>query len=88
MEIVVVGVNHKAAPVGVREMLAFTPAQMDSALSALHARTDECVLLSTCNRTEIYAVVPSAEEGRQEIMSFLSGFHRFPADHFTPFLSL
>lgn len=86
MEILVVGVNHKAAPVAVREMLAFTPAQMDSALSALHERIPECVLLNTCNRTEIYAVVPSAEEGRQEIMDFLSEFHRFPGRHFTPFL--
>ena len=86
MEILVVGVNHKAAPVAVREMLAFTPAQMDSALSALNERTAECVLLSTCNRTEIYAVVPTAEEGRQEIMAFLSQFHRFPENHFTPFL--
>ncbi|HEX9014605.1 MAG TPA: glutamyl-tRNA reductase [Chloroflexota bacterium] len=86
MEIIVVGVNHKAAPVAVREMLAFTPAQMDAALLSLHERIPECVLLSTCNRTEIYAVVPSAEEGQQQITSFLTGFHRFPSNHFVPFL--
>ncbi len=91
MEIVVVGVNHQAAPVAVREMLAFTPSQMDSALSALHERTAEGVLLSTCNRTEIYAVVPSAEDGLREIMGFLGDFHggRFHGahpEHMTRFL--
>jgi len=86
MEIVVVGVNHKAAPVAVREMLAFTPSQTDSALSALHERTTECVLLSTCNRTEMYAVAPSAEDGQREIMGFLARFHRFPSDRFLPYL--
>ncbi len=86
MEIIVVGVNHKAAPVAVREMLAFTPVQMEAALAALHATTTEGILLSTCNRTEIYAVVPSAEEGRKQIMDFLAGFHRAPVDRFTPYL--
>ncbi len=86
MEIVVVGVNHKAAPVAVREMLAFTPVQMEAALQALQEQTSESVLLSTCNRTEIYAAVPTAEDGVQRIVRFLTGFHRCPAERFTPFL--
>lgn len=86
MEIIVVGVNHKAAPVAVREMLAFTPVQMEAALAALHKTTTEGILLSTCNRTEIYAVVPSAEEGRKQIMDFLAGFHRASVERFTPYL--
>lgn len=86
MEIVVVGVNHSGAPVAVREMLAFTPTQVEGALSSLHKTLSECVLLSTCNRTEVYAVAPSAEEGRKRIAVFLASFHRFPPDHFAPFL--
>lgn len=86
MEIVVVGVNHKAAPVQVREHLAFTPAQMESALAALREKTMEAVLLSTCNRTEIYAVAPSAEAGAREVAEFLADFHAVPAERFTPFL--
>jgi len=86
MEIVVVGVNHKLAPVQVREHLAFTPAQMEPALSALRAKTMEAVLLSTCNRTEIYAVVPSADSGVRDITTFLSDFHAVSADRFSPFL--
>lgn len=86
MEIVVVGVNHRAAPVAVREMLAFIPAQMEAALEALREQTSESVLLSTCNRTEIYAVVPSAEDGARQIAGFLAGFHHFPAERFTPYL--
>jgi glutamyl-tRNA reductase len=86
MEIIVVGVNHKAAPVAVREMLAFTPVQMEAAMAALREATTEGVLLSTCNRTEIYAVVPSAEEGRRQIMDFLAGFHGAPVARFTPYL--
>ncbi len=86
MEIVVVGVNHKAAPVQVREHLAFTPSQMEAALAALREKTPEAVILSTCNRTEIYAVVPSAEAGVIEITSFLADFHGSPSARFAPYL--
>jgi glutamyl-tRNA reductase len=86
MEIVVVGVNHKVAPVQVREHLAFTPAQMESALAALREKTMEAVLLSTCNRTEIYAVVPSTESGVREVTNFLADFHAVPAERFAPYL--
>ncbi len=86
MEIVVVGVNHRAAPVAVREHLAFSPAQMDVALAHLRERTVEGAIVSTCNRTEIYAVVPSGNVGGDEIMAFLAGFHRVDVARFAPFL--
>lgn len=86
MEIVVVGVNHKAAPVAVREHLAFTPALMEAALMGLREKTAEGVVLSTCNRTEIYAVVPSAETGSSEIVAFLAAFHGLAAERFAPYL--
>lgn len=86
MEIVLVGLNHKMAPVAVREKVAFTPACMEAALGALHARTPEGVILSTCNRIEIYVAAPSAEAGVKEITAFLSGFHRLSPDFLTPYL--
>ena len=56
MEIFVLGLNHKTAPVSVRERLAFDADAAAGALKALKARfTDaEFVLLSTCNRVELY----------------------------------
>lgn len=86
MDIIAVGVNHRDAPVVVREHLAFTSAQMDAALTTLASTMQESVLLSTCNRTEIYAVDDSAEDGRDKIVRFLSGFHRVPIERFSPYL--
>ena len=51
------GLNHQTAPLSVREKLAFDPAQLDRALAALRALpgVGEAAVLSTCNRTEVYA---------------------------------
>lgn len=58
MPIYVFGMNHQSAPLAVRERVAFTPEQLPSALAALRqeAGMAEAVILSTCNRTEVYAV--------------------------------
>jgi len=54
--LLVLGLNHKTAPLDLRERLAFSPEQRKAALLALGARFDRCeaVLLSTCNRVELY----------------------------------
>lgn len=57
MRLVVIGVNHKTAPVALRERLAFVGDDLMAALAALKAITDGCVIVSTCNRTEIYALL-------------------------------
>jgi glutamyl-tRNA reductase len=53
------GINHQTAPVDIREKLAFNRAELPAALQALDALPDveEAVLLSTCNRTEIYCAL-------------------------------
>jgi glutamyl-tRNA reductase len=53
-ELAVIGVNHRTAPVEVRERLALTPEALRRLLDALHAEPvfDEAVVISTCNRTE------------------------------------
>ncbi|OLF37569.1 glutamyl-tRNA reductase [Psychrobacter sp. Cmf 22.2] len=58
MRLVVIGVNHKTAPVALRERLAFVGDDVNIALEQLEAFTDGSVIVSTCNRTEIYALVP------------------------------
>ncbi len=63
MNIHCLGINHNTAPLALRETLAFTPHQLNASLARLGCGQDanrrlirECVILSTCNRVEIYAV--------------------------------
>lgn len=55
MQIVILGVNHESAPVAIRERLAIPESDLPIALRELHELVAECYLLSTCNRTELYA---------------------------------
>ena len=72
MHLVVIGVNHKTAPIGLRERLAVGRDELDSALADLtsNPRVDEACILSTCNRTEIYAVTASRSDD-EAIVDFL-----------------
>jgi glutamyl-tRNA reductase len=56
MNLVCIGLSHRTAPVEVREKVAFSAESTVEALRALEAEAGERVLLSTCNRTELYAV--------------------------------
>ena len=63
MPLVVVGINHRTAPLEVREKVVFDPAQLPEALRALASGgARENVIVSTCNRTELYCVVDTAGE--------------------------
>jgi len=77
MEIVVVGLSHKTAPVEVREKFSFAGDKLDRALQELIKidTISEGVILSTCNRVEIYANARNADEGRKSILDLFSGFH-------------
>ena len=57
MSLHVLGINHQTAPVALREKVAFAPDALAAALASLRAlpQVHEAVLLSTCNRTELYA---------------------------------
>ena len=75
MHIVVVGLNHKSAPIELRERLAFNREQLPEALSRLREELGlmEAAILSTCNRVEIYAGVPDADGGTvARVAEFLS----------------
>ncbi len=74
-QILVVGVNHRTAPVEVREQLAFPTQRVDGALQDLLTlpSVDEGVILSTCNRVEVVAVARDGHAGLAEIEDFLKG---------------
>src|ERR1700676_1584767 len=78
MEIVLVGLNHRTAPVEVRERVSFTTEQSRKPAEELRSRgiLQETLVLSTCNRSEIYGVPPeSSHECAPGLSSFLSEFH-------------
>jgi glutamyl-tRNA reductase len=83
MEIVLVGLNHRTAPVEVRERVSFTTEQAMRAGEELRARgiLEETLVLSTCNRSEVYGVPPeSSHECAPGLSSFLSEFHSVRPD--------
>lgn len=88
MHIIVVGINHKTAPVEIRERLTFDPSQLGDAMKRLKDKKSilENVILSTCNRTEIYAVVDQLHTGRYYIKEFLSEWFQIKQSDFSPFL--
>jgi glutamyl-tRNA reductase len=86
MSIWALGINHKTAPVSVREQVAFDPANMSRALTDLcaSAPVSEAVILSTCNRTEIYG---SSEEFRSEdVLQWLAAHHAIQEEDLAPVL--
>ncbi|MBM2804059.1 MAG: glutamyl-tRNA reductase [Deltaproteobacteria bacterium] len=73
-EIVIVGLNHRSAPIEVRESVAFENAYLRDALARLHnyPSIDEGVILSTCNRVEVVAAAADRRTAVNEISGFLS----------------
>ncbi|MDQ0287679.1 glutamyl-tRNA reductase [Desulfofundulus luciae] len=74
MLIIAVGVNHRTAPVEIRERLSFSDHSLETSLARLNSypAIEGCVILSTCNRTEIYAATRELDEGLNAIWDFLS----------------
>ncbi|MEO5954733.1 MAG: glutamyl-tRNA reductase [Nitrospiraceae bacterium] len=89
MHIVVVGLSHKTAPVEIREKLAIPESRMGEALArlCLYQGVREGILLSTCNRVEVYAVVDEIEAGYGRIQEFLADAHlSLSSEQLTPHL--
>jgi glutamyl-tRNA reductase len=85
MSIVICGLNHKSASVELRERLAFDAAQTAAALRQLRQMEHEAefVLLSTCNRVELYYAGPQdAQQIAGRLVAFLSGFHNVDPENF------
>jgi glutamyl-tRNA reductase len=77
MHLLVVGINHRTAPVELRERLDFQ-GRVEAALRALAVRgsTREAVVLSTCNRAELYAACDDVDSTRSDLVKFVSEFHQ------------
>jgi glutamyl-tRNA reductase len=72
MHIVVVGVDHTTAPIALRERLACSAHQISQVLTAARQICQECIILSTCNRIELYAICCDVQEGRVDLLNILS----------------
>jgi len=88
MHLFAFGINHKTAPVAIRERAAFAPEQLPLALHDItaHGGAAEATILSTCNRTEVYCQL-DAEDSRQAVQWFCD-FHRLPSHDIAPHLYL
>lgn len=93
MHILIVGLNHKAAPVEIREKVAIPDDTLAGALDQLVNHHDhqnsyvpEGVILSTCNRLEVCALVRDSSFGRRDICRFLSDFHGIVPEAFQDYL--
>ena len=86
MALLSLGINHQTAPVDIREKVAFAPEQMSRALRELQGMPaiNESVIVSTCNRTEIYCDTSSVDNGA--IAHWLSAYHGISAESLAPFI--
>lgn len=73
MELVCLGLNHHTAPVSVRERFAVSEGKLGEAAGELRgvAGLEAGVVLSTCNRTEYYALANSGQEGRRQLRAYM-----------------
>jgi glutamyl-tRNA reductase len=87
MHILVLGLSHRTAPVDLRERVDFK-GQVEAALGALASRgsTHEAVVLSTCNRAEVYAASSDVGATRADLVSFMSDFHGVDYANLAPHL--
>lgn len=87
MKLLTLGVNHETAPVNIRETVSFSSEQALNAISELKEQqlVSECIILSTCNRTEIYCVLKQ-HVNEQPIFDWLHRFFDQPETSLLPYL--
>ncbi|RQW86779.1 MAG: glutamyl-tRNA reductase [Geobacter sp.] len=88
MNIIVVGLSHHSAPIELREKLAFNANRIEEPLRELVSLPDiaEGLIVSTCNRVEVYAVTRDIAAGIAQVKRFLAAFHSLPFDVVEPHL--
>jgi len=84
MELIVIGLNHKTAPIEIRERLAFPGDRIEAALHQVKSLPllKENMILSTCNRVEIYAAAREIENAILDLKHFLSRYHALSLKEF------
>lgn len=98
MQLLAVGLNHTTAPISLREKVAFPADQIGQAVAAARAwfgsnhtaKTDEAAILSTCNRTELYAatniLTGTVDDAIDNTAQFLAHYHNLPYADLRPYL--
>jgi glutamyl-tRNA reductase len=88
MPLLAFGINHRTAPVDIRERVAFTPERMQPALTELASvpGVQEVAILSTCNRTEVYCGVDQPDG--ELVTEWFRRFHRLRREDIQPYLYL
>jgi glutamyl-tRNA reductase len=88
VHILTVGLNHRTAPVEIRETFTFASDRLTRALAVLKETKSvmECVIVGTCNRTEIYAVVDRKYKSGHFVRGFLEQWFGVPKQQFEPYL--
>jgi len=88
VHLLLVGASHRTAPVELRERLDFSSRGIDLALKQLSDRATPCeaVVLSTCNRAELYVACEDVARAREDLVQFVCDFHRLSTDLVTPHL--
>jgi glutamyl-tRNA reductase len=83
-EIILLGINHKTAPVELRECIAFSADESTIALQKLHCEPciDEVLLFSTCNRVEVLLVTQNKSEAIRDTKRFIAQFNKIPIEQF------
>ncbi len=86
MHLLLVGISHRTAPVELRERVDFQARDLTAALRALADRGSarEAVVVSTCNRAEMYVACDEAEPTRQDLLRFLSDYNQVAASDIAP----
>lgn len=86
MSLFALGINHKTAPVKIREQVSFAPERVEPALQELVTTPDiqEAAILSTCNRTEIYCGTDS--NSTDMAIDWLSEYHHIPRNELSPYI--
>lgn len=82
MTLLAFGINHKTAPVSLRERVTFSPDTLDLALDSLLAQpmVQGGVVLSTCNRTELYLSVEEQDNLHDALIRWLCDYHNLNED--------
>lgn len=88
MGLFVLGINHKECPVEIREKLHFSPEKIYPVLNQvkMHPRISECVILSTCNRVELYAATPLSLSLEEDLLALMENAHGIKAETFLPYV--
>jgi glutamyl-tRNA reductase len=83
-EILLIGINHKTAPVELRECIAFTEDESETALRALSHKSNirELLLFSTCNRVEVLVVTANKAEAIDATKDYIAEANKIPRQEF------